>query len=122
MKKLMSMTAVVGVISLFALSGAPTSSFASGTKDKAVKQFSTASNPNGQWGYEDNGALLTVSSASGYCGNSQMGYWGNGESEPNSASIGANQTTTSQSCSSNNTVTVLRRPLILTLTLYPMSQ
>jgi hypothetical protein len=59
----------------------------------AVKQFSTATNPNGAWSYLYEEALFTQTN----CCLDTLSYWENGRADPTFASLAANSTGTTQS-------------------------
>ncbi len=72
----------------------------------AVSQFSTSSNPNGQWSYVAAGSSLTTSVPKDFCGPNALGGWTNGRTPPHQAAIAADLTASALSCTANNTVTV----------------
>ncbi len=72
----------------------------------AVSQFSTSSNPNGEWSYIVDGKLLTTSVHKGFCGPTALGGWTNGGTPPHQAAVAGNTTASALACTANNTVTV----------------
>jgi hypothetical protein len=79
----------------------------------AVSQFSTKSNPHGTWSYETTSSLLTTSQKTNFCGTNKVGFWSNGGSPPNEASVAGNNTKSEVVCADNGTVRVPAQTLNL---------
>lgn len=79
----------------------------------AVSQFSTTKNPHGNWSYESTSSLLTTSQKKNFCGTNNVGFWSNGGSPPNEASVAGNKAHSELVCTDNGTVRVPAQTLNL---------